>query len=77
MKRSDWQVHCFGGRAFVFMTNHPLEERIVHLDELPKDEFGHIVLPDVAWDGVETCPGLMLAAQTESDPADDLEETLH
>lgn len=58
------------GRQFVFKSNHPLEERIVYLDDLPRDAFGSIVLPDEPWDGVETNPGVVIAG---ADPRDEWE----
>jgi hypothetical protein len=50
------------GKAYTFVSDHPKEERIVCLDDLPRDAFGSIVLPNEPWDGVETCPGIALAA---------------
>ena len=50
------------GKAYTLVSDHPLEERMVCLDDLPRDAFGSIVLPHEPWDGVETCPGIALVA---------------
>jgi len=39
------------GKQYTFVSDHPEEERTVYLDDLPRDEFGSIVLPNEPWDG--------------------------
>jgi hypothetical protein len=55
------------GRFLIFRSEHPLEERLIELTDDYRDADGHFILPElVAWDGVETCPGIGIHA-TEAD----------
>lgn len=55
-----------GDRVFVFKSEHPLEERIIELTDDYRDANGDYILPEpIAWDGVETCPGLFIADPDE------------
>jgi len=56
------RVFTLDGEQWVFASSHPKEERIRRLSACPRDEHGSIILPDEPWDGVETCPGIMLSA---------------
>jgi hypothetical protein len=59
MKREVFKLA--GGRPFVFASEHPLEERIIELTDDYRDANGEFILPKpVAWDGVQTHPGLFI-----------------
>jgi hypothetical protein len=49
------------GKQYTFVGTDPREERVVCLDDLPRDEFGSIVMPNEPWDGVSHSPGILFA----------------
>lgn len=60
-KKAPRRVFWMHGRPFVYVSEHPLEERICELTADYRDADGDFILPEpVAWDGVETHPGLFI-----------------
>lgn len=50
------------GRWYTWASEHPLEERVIELTDAYRDANGDFIPPEpVAWDGVETNPGIVLA----------------
>jgi len=69
LKRSGRTVLQIHRRVFVFRSEHPLEERIIELTDDYRDANGEYILPEpVAWDGVETCPGVFIGAPDDEEP---------
>lgn len=58
----DRPLFTSGGQAWTFVSDHEKEERILVLTEDYRDprtgEF--IYVEAIAWDGVESCPGIMI-----------------
>jgi hypothetical protein len=48
------------GKFYVFVSDHPLEERTVELTDDYRGPDGWILPEPVAWDGVATCPGVFI-----------------
>jgi hypothetical protein len=59
---ANWPIFFHNGRPWIFKSNHPKEERMVFLDELPRDAFETLIAPNEPWDGVETVLGIVLGA---------------
>lgn len=55
------RVYRMNGESFVFKSEHPLEERITVLTDDYRGSDGEFILPEpVAWDGVESNPGVYI-----------------
>jgi hypothetical protein len=49
------------GKFYVFVSEHPLEERTIELTDDYRGPDGKWILPEpIAWDGVKTCPGVFI-----------------
>lgn len=54
------------GEWSTFVSEHPLEERTITLTDEYRDENGDFIPPEpIEWDGVETCPGIMIGPDDE------------
>ena len=59
LKRSGRTFFFHDGRFWIFVSEHPYEERTLELTDDYRDQDGDFILPElIAWDGVITCPGL-------------------
>ena len=55
-------VFTLNGKHFVYASEHPKEARIIELTDDYRAPDGTWILPEpLAWDGVETHPGLAVA----------------
>ncbi len=61
VERAGRECLLMKGRLYVYVSNDPREERIVELTEDYRGADGRLLIPEIlAWDGVETCPGVFL-----------------
>lgn len=59
MTRTTWSI---GGKWYVFASEHPKEERVIELTDDYRGPDGEFILPEpVAWDGVESNPGIAIS----------------
>jgi len=65
MQRRLFQLN---GKYYAWASDHPLEERLIELTDDYRDAHGDFILPEaVAWDGVETCPGVNIRPVDDDD----------